>query len=98
MFLSEIVEKKGAEVAAAKARVPLAEMEARARAAAPVRRFLRKRAAGAPTQIIAEIKRRSPSKGLIREDFDPAAIARIYEAAGASAISILTDGPYFGGS
>lgn len=96
MILEEILAHKQGEVALAKARLPQGEIEARARTAGPVRPFLVKRRGA--TQIVAEVKRMSPSKGVIREDFDPAAIARAYAEAGASAISVLTDEKYFGGA
>ena len=70
----------------------------RAHAAEPARGFASALRAGAPTAIIAEIKRRSPSAGPIRPDLEVAAIARAYEAGGAAAISVLTDEAHFGGS
>lgn len=100
-ILQRILESKRAEVAAAKQLLPLSAIETRARGAAPPRDFVsalkQKIAAGEPG-IIAEIKRASPSKGLLREPFDPAAIATSYEAAGAACLSVLTDREYFRGA
>jgi indole-3-glycerol phosphate synthase len=86
-------------VAAAKARVSAAELERRAAAHQP-RGFaaaLRRQAAAGPA-VIAEIKKASPSKGLIREDFDVERLARSYHGGGAGALSVLTDEPFFQGS
>ena len=99
--LAKILETKRREVAEAKARIAPAEMERRAREAPPARGFeksLRGRIANGRPAVIAEIKRASPSKGLIRADFDPARIARSYEDNGAACLSVLTDREYFGGS
>jgi len=97
-ILDEILEHKREEVAAAKSRLPAAEMEARARAVdAPCRGFRAALAAAESPVIIAEVKRRSPSKGEIRPDFDPVACALAYERGGAAALSVLTDEHYFGG-
>lgn len=99
--LQRILATKREEIAAAKQAIPVREIEARARAAAPARDFVgairAKRAEGRPA-VIAEIKRASPSKGLLREDFDPAAIARGYEAGGAACLSVLTDRQFFQGA
>jgi indole-3-glycerol phosphate synthase len=99
--LQRILAVKREEVAAAKQAISPREVEARARAAAPVRDFVgairAKHAAGRPA-VIAEIKRASPSKGLLRENFDPAAIARSYEAGGAACLSVLTDRRFFQGA
>jgi indole-3-glycerol phosphate synthase len=100
-LLQRILETKRAEIRAAKAALPPAEMERRARAAAPARDFVgalrAKIAAGRPA-VIAESKRASPSRGLLREPYDPAAIARSYERGGAACLSVLTDREYFGGA
>ena len=98
--LARICDDKRRHVAGRKARRPLADVEAAARAAAPVRGFAdRLRAAVAEGRhgLIAEIKKASPSKGLIRADFDPPTLAQAYQAGGASCLSVLTDEPYFQG-
>ena len=96
-ILERILAAKRAEVAAAKEKTSEKEMHARAAAAQPARDFVAALRAKRPA-VIAEIKRASPSRGLLREDFDPAAIARSYEKAGAACMSVLTDPGFFQGS
>jgi indole-3-glycerol phosphate synthase len=100
-ILQRILDTKRREVAAARAAMPMAEMERRARAAPSARDFVgalrAKIAAGRPA-VIAESKRASPSRGLLREPYDPAAIARSYERGGAACLSVLTDREYFQGA
>src|SRR3954466_15541266 len=96
-ILDEIVVSKKQEVATARRRMPLEEMEVQAASAPPVRDFRAALAGPGPIQLIAEIKKASPSAGLLRADFDPIAIARTYQAHGAACLSVLTDAPYFQG-
>lgn len=97
-ILDEIVARKELEVAEARRCVSAAEIAEAAQAAAAPRGFRAALAEASGPAIIAEIKRRSPSKGEIRADFDPVACARAYAAGGASALSVLTDEHYFGGN
>lgn len=96
-ILDEIVAAKRREVDAARQRIPLEEMEDQAAAAPPVRDFRAALCGPGPIQLIAEVKKASPSANVIRADFNPIAIARIYQAHGAACLSVLTDTPYFQG-
>jgi len=96
-ILDQIVATKRTEIAAAQAALPAAELLARLKDAPPVRDFFAALAAPGPIKLIAEVKKASPSKGVIRADFDPVAIARTYEAHGATCLSVLTDEQYFQG-
>jgi indole-3-glycerol phosphate synthase len=96
-ILDEIVVSKQHEVEAARKRMPLEELEAQAAQAPPVRDFRAAIAGPGPIQLIAEVKKASPSAGVIRADFDPITIARTYQTHGAACLSVLTDVPYFQG-
>jgi indole-3-glycerol phosphate synthase len=100
-ILNRILARKAEEVAERKAKMPMAELIARIKDLHDTRGFAAaiesKIAAGLPA-VIAEVKKASPSKGVIRADFDPAAIARSYEEAGAACLSVLTDSDFFQGS
>jgi indole-3-glycerol phosphate synthase len=99
-ILDEILEQKAQEVERRKARRSLDALKAEARALPPCRGFvaaLKAKTANGEPAVIAEIKKASPSKGVIREDFEPAAHAVSYERAGAACLSVLTDEPFFQG-
>lgn len=100
-ILNKIIATKIIEVAAAKAQKPLATLQAEALNASPVRDFvqsIQNKIAHGQAAVIAEIKKASPSKGIIRVDFQPAEIARSYAQGGAACLSVLTDVEYFQGS
>ena len=96
-ILDEIIAQKHREIAAARDRVTFASLEAKIPSAPPVRGFLAALQAADRPGLIAEVKKSSPSAGLIRADFDPVAIARQYEVAGANCLSVLTDEHFFHG-
>lgn len=96
-ILDQIVAAKRAEIERLKMTVPLAELRARLVDAPPLRDFFTPLAASGPIKLIAEVKKASPSAGVIRADFDPVAIARTFELHGATCLSVLTDEPYFQG-
>ncbi len=97
MILDDIVEVKRREVEGRKKTTPLSMLKEAVEKMPPTRDF-RRALVGGDGAIIAEVKRRSPSRGVIREDFDPIRIAREYERNGAAAVSVLTDETFFGGS
>lgn len=100
-ILNKILATKAEEIAAAQARMPLAEVQTFATQQSPARDFvgaIRSKIAAGKAAVIAEIKKASPSKGVIRADFRPADIAASYEQGGAACLSVLTDEQYFQGS
>ena len=100
-ILQRILARKTEELAERSARMPLAELNARAADMGPTRGFaaaIEAKIDAGLAAVIAEVKKASPSKGVIRVDFDPAAIARSYEAGGAACLSVLTDKDFFQGS
>jgi indole-3-glycerol phosphate synthase len=95
--LDKIVAAKRLEIVGRRARTPEAELRSKLADAPPPRDFFAALAAPGPIRLIAEVKKASPSAGVIRTDFDPVAIAKIYESHGASCLSVLTDEPFFQG-
>jgi indole-3-glycerol phosphate synthase len=95
--LDRIVATKRREISVARERTSIATLEGRLAAAPPVRDFFAALSAGGPIKLIAEVKKASPSAGVIRENFDPVGIAQTYQQHAASCISVLTDETYFQG-
>jgi indole-3-glycerol phosphate synthase len=98
MILDDIIAYKKEELAETKLRAPFPDIKAKALDAQPVRGFGKALSGAGEIRLIAEVKKASPSKGVIREDFDPVNIARSYEESGASCLSVLTEKKYFQGS
>ncbi len=96
-ILDEIVASKKREIVASQSRLPIEELMAQAADAPPVRDFKAALQGPGPIQLVAEVKKASPSAKVIRQEFDPVGIARIYQAHGAACVSVLTDAPYFQG-
>src|SRR3989338_4753025 len=96
-MLDDIVMSKQQEVEAAKERLPLIDLKARLTGHFTERSFRKALATPGKLSLIAELKRKSPSKGMLRERFDPVSLAQTLQEAGAAALSVLTDEPFFGG-
>jgi len=96
-ILDRIVASKKDEIRAAKDRIPIKDLVRNLPDAPPIRDFLAALTRGPGMGVIAEVKKASPSAGIMRHDFDPVAIARTYEQAGANCLSVLTDEPFFHG-
>ncbi len=97
-LLREIISNKRLEVTAAKKNLPESELVTLAHAKSAARNFREALTAGSSTKIIAECKKQSPSKGVFIADYNPVTLAKSYEKGGASALSVLTDHKYFGGT
>ena len=97
MILDEIIANKKKELAETKRQTPFPDIKSKALDAGPVRGFGKALSSPDDIRLVAEVKKASPSKGVIREDFDPVTIAQIYEKSGASCLSVLTERKYFQG-
>ncbi len=97
MILDDIIANKEEELAATKRRFSLSDIKARAADTGPSRGFGKALSAGSGIRLIAEVKKASPSKGVIREDFEPVKIAHTYEESGASCLSVITEKKFFQG-
>jgi len=97
-ILDRIIAAKRLEIEHIRAQTPTTELERRAAVAPPPRDFRAALERGPAVRVIAEVKKASPSAGVMKTDFDPAAVGRLYELHGAACISVLTDGPFFQGS
>ncbi len=97
MILDEIIANKKMELAETKRRTPLSDIRSKVSSAEPTRGFGKALSGTDDIRLIAEVKKASPSKGVIREDFDPVSIARIYEESGALCLSVLTEKKFFQG-
>ncbi len=97
MILDEIIGHKREELTETKRRIPVSDLKAKTADAGPLRGFERALSDGKEIRLIAEVKKASPSKGVIREDFDPVKIAGVYNTSGASCLSVLTESRYFQG-
>ena len=97
-ILDEIVARKRDEIVRARTAISAEQLRKQIASAPPVRDFFAPLAAGGSIKLIAEVKKASPTKGIIRQDFDPVQIALAYESSGATCLSVLTDEPYFQGS
>ncbi len=97
MILDDIIAYKKEELAETKRKTPLSEIKQRIADSAPTRGFGKALAQGTEIRLIAEVKKASPSKGVIREDFDPVKIADVYQESGAACLSVLTEKQFFQG-
>ena len=97
-ILKEIVQKKKEKILLAKEQLPEEDLKSRVQNLPPTRAFIEAIHKPRTISLIAEIKKASPSRGIIRQDFNPQEIAKVYQDAGAGAISVLTEEDYFGGS